>query len=250
LGPRGLLPSARLAQIGVRPHVAPPAVQDHRAPGVVVERLGLSLAHALASPLTLIRGRAQLLARDAKDGDVAGAAQQLLDQVGSIVELLRRVQEFGRLASPAPGLAELGPELLPLQTLTTRAVAAGVELSVAAGLAGPGALPRGLVAQVVSGLLGYLELAGFRGSIELCRSRVEQRQLECVRIALAVQQGGLPSGRRALMDPWLEETAQPVPARLELALALGVAQKADGWFELEPGADGAPTLLVYLPIRP
>jgi two-component system, NtrC family, sensor kinase len=225
-------------------------VEEHRAPGAIVERLAASLAHALASPLTLIRGRAELLVRGKSVDDVARAVKQVQEQVDGIILLLRRAQEFGRSAHASEEPAEVGLELAKARAIELRAKAAGVALDLAE-IEGSGRLPLGSLPAVVSGLLGYLEQSGRTGSIAIRRCRDAERQLEWVQIDLSLASGSeLPSGRRALMDPWLEEAPPDAAARLELALALSSAQHADGWFETSPSVSGAPGLQVFLPIRP
>jgi hypothetical protein len=170
--------------------------------------------------------------------------------VDIMAALLQRVQEFGRCADAAAEPAELCLALATARAMGPRARAQAVELSVAEDMDESGRLLSGQLETVISCFLRYLDQTEQHGSIALGRSRDEQRGVECLRVELSLPPGGeLPSGRRALLEPWLEEPPPNASARLELALGLSSAQRGEGWFEASPAANGAARLTVFLPIR-
>ncbi len=204
----------------------------------VLAALVQSVGHALASPLALIRGRAELLARAGSDPARVETAGRIVDQVDQVVALLERIRTFAAALEPA------GRTPVRDQIDAARA-ARRVSLEIEPGareLAGD--LPAGCVEAVLSGLEAYALAHGGRLRLD----RGELNAAACLELELALPSGAtLPASQTKLRDPWLEAPTPDATARFELALALGVLNRCGGCHQQRLGPP--PALLLFLPIQ-
>jgi nitrogen-specific signal transduction histidine kinase len=211
--------------------------------GLLVERLAASLAHAVAGPLSLVTGRAELLARDAGSPELRLRIEALLEPVRRVVEILERAQKFGGSLRPERPEHDLSIELDTVQRLAEPASALGVTLTVERGQGASGSVVAGAVVDVITWLVGFAAGAG-HPAIRVSGAGDE------LTVALEPGSGAvLPTTRQALLDPWLSGAADDARERLSLALALGLTLDLGGRYECSRAPDGATSLRVHLPVR-
>lgn len=208
--------------------------------GLLVERLAASLAHAVAGPLSVVAGRAELLARDADSAELRERIQRVVEPIGRALELVEHARRFGAgLREERPGRA-LHLELETLELAAPELRRAGPALAIECDGPSTGSVAAGVVVEVVR------NLAAFAGASGTLRVRVRSGALEIV--LEPGSERALPATRRALLDPWLEGAIADGELRLALALAIGLALAHGGEHELVFDGDRAKSLLLRLPL--
>jgi hypothetical protein len=204
----------------------------------------------LASPLSLLKGRLDLLIDHTANEDVRRSVAQLHDQIQVIGELLGRAQKFAKRLRPAGELVTLQSELASfVPACTAELERAGITLKIQPTAAAcESRLAGDALRDVLRGLCAFVCAKGPGATITIDVSRAA-RDLECVELsAQLAPHTALASSRRALMDPWLEDPTDDAVARLELALALGALQDLGGWYERGERVE-RPELTLFLPLR-
>jgi hypothetical protein len=209
--------------------------------GLLVERLAASLAHAVAGPLSLVTGRAELLARDTDSAELRERIQRVVEPVGRALELVEHARRFGAGLREEHADRELHEELDALERAATDFQRSGPAIVIERDGPGTGSVAAGAVVRIVRHLAIF---AGARGALRL---EVHARALEIV--LEPDPDRPLPSTRRALLDPWLDGAVADGEARLALALAIALVIAQGGEHELAFDGDRVRNLLLRVPLR-
>ena len=209
-----------------------------------LERFGYAVTHDLKAPLVTIRGFAEYLERDAREGRgdrLAQDAARITDAVARLQQLLDRLFELSRAGRPvgppsAVPASELAQEALRL--LRERASTTGASVEIAADL--PVVFgDRARLVQVFHNLLdNAMKFGG--GS----RVRVTARAPEDGRVVLVVQDGGIgiePRHRERVLDIFERLDPRSEGSGVGLAVVKRILESQGGRVWLESEGTGAGT---------
>jgi PAS domain S-box-containing protein len=219
-----------------------------------LERFGYAVTHDLKGPLVTIRGFAEYLEKDAREGRgdrLAKDAARITEAVARLQRLLDRLFELSRAGRPVgPPAAVAGAELVQeaLRLLRERAGAAAASVAVEPEL--PVVFgDRARLVQVFHNLLDNAFKFG-AGS----RVRVSTRACEDGRAVIVVTDGGIgiePRHRERVLDVFERLDPRGEGSGVGLALVKRILESQGGrvWLESEgPGAGTA--ACVELPLAP
>jgi PAS domain S-box-containing protein len=229
-------------------------IRELEAKNSELERFGYAVTHDLKSPLVTIRGFAEYLEKDVREGRVdrlAPDAARISEAVSRLQRLLDRLFELSRagrpvgppVAVPAAELAQEALRLLPERAAaSSAAVEIDPELPVVFG-------DRARLVQVFHNLLdNAIKFGG--GS----RVRVSARRPEDGRVVLVVQDGGIgidPRHRERVLDIFERLDPRGEGAGVGLAVVKRILESQGGKVWLESEGPGAGTsACVELPLDP
>ncbi len=222
-------------------------------------KLAAGGAHELGTPLNVIMGRADLIARGLVDDETARASAVIIHQQGERMErIVRGLLDFGHRG----GTDSHPEELLKLcqdtaDLLRSLAKTRGVEITVR-GRQLEASVNRGELQQVIGNLLSnavYALRAG--GNIEISVSEVNARVLEnddrrprpYAMIGVRDSGTGIPAEHVPhLFEPFF--TTRPVGegTGLGLSVAYGIVRDHGGAIQLRTKLGEGTTFFVYLPL--
>jgi signal transduction histidine kinase len=233
-----------------------PGIEDQSAVAVgdveraiLVRRLSSSFAHVLANSLNVIGMRASMLALARDLDSVTRSATEISEHVSNISSLFDRMQHYADALEPPVERVDLGEEARAALGRLQISGNFGKNVEIRAGAACSVALPRAVVAVVLSNLIEYAIRSGADSLLELSAERVMRgtHEIEVAKIRLLLAGGiEVTRDRRALIEPWLTPGAEANRERIQLAVAVGAVRDRGGWFETETDANG---LTVFWPAR-
>jgi len=229
-------------------------IRELEAKNSELERFGYVVTHDLKAPLVTIRGFAEYLEKDVREGRVdrlAPDAARISEAVARLQRLLDRLFELSRAGRPvgppaAVPATELAQEALRL--LRERAVSAGAVVEIEPGL--PTVFgDRARLVQVFHNLLdNAIKFGG--GS----RVRVSARRADEGRVVLVVQDGGIgidARHRERVLDIFERLDPRGEGAGAGLAVVKRILESQGGRVWLESEGPGAGTsACVELPLEP
>ena len=228
-------------------------IRELEAKNSELERFGYAVTHDLKAPLVTIRGFAEYLEKDVREGRVdrlAPDAARISEAVSRLQRLLDRVFVLSRAGRPvgppaAVPAAELAQEAVRL--LRERAVSAGVAVEIEPGL--PIVFgDRARLVQVFHNLLDNAIKFGGGSRVRVCARRPEEG-----RVVLVVQDGGIgidARHRERVLDIFERLDPRGEGAGVGLAVVKRILESQGGrvWLESEgPGAGTA--ACVELPLE-
>jgi signal transduction histidine kinase len=212
--------------------------------------LAAGLAHEMNNPLTVVRGRCQMLARGAKDDAEREAAQAVADAAERLSDLVTSLHFFARPPEAKPDVVDL-PDLLArvvrdfkLARTGGGAGSAGVRL-VVQGPIPPVWVDPGHLGSILKELLQNAWEARPAGFIEV-RAHIDGAD---DRLILTVRDDGAGMSEHALkhaFDPFFSEKAAGRQTGLGLARARRLADLIAGRIELSSRIGEGTTARVVL----
>jgi len=207
----------------------------------VVGQLASGMAHEMGTPLNVILGTAQHLARRL-DGEpeIRAELAQIERQSRRIAEMIRRLLDFARPAEPRPVPVDVGQ--LVAQTLAVvPALAHGVQTSVELERDLPGVLadPKLLEHALLNLVVNACEAMAGGGSLRVRATSVERSAGRAVRLEVADDGPGIPPEQlECVLEPFF--TTKPRGTGLGLAIVDRIVRQHHGRLEVA-GAPGRGT---------
>ncbi len=229
-------------------------IRELEAKNAELERFGYAVTHDLKAPLVTIRGFADYLEKDAREGRVDRLAQdaaRITEAVGRLQRLLDRLFELSRAGrAVGPPVAVAASELVQeaLRLLRERARATGVRVEVDPSL--PNVFgDRARLVQVFQNLLDNAMKFGGGG-----RVRVLARPPADARVVVVVQDEGIgidPRHRERVLDVFERLDPRGEGAGVGLAVVKRILESQGGrvWLESE-GLGAGTAACVELPLEP
>jgi signal transduction histidine kinase len=226
-----------------------------------VGRLSAGMAHELGTPLSVVSGRARLIAgQDLSPEETARSARIIGEQADRMTAIMRQLLDFARRGQARKQPVELGGLLKGVaELLAPTARKQGVDLHVAAEEgaltvnADPGQLQQVLLNLAMNGIQampdgGRLSLqlerdcaaappeAGEVGEGPWCRIRVEDRGV-----------GIAPEELPHIFDPFFTTKEIGQGTGLGLSIAYGIVEEHGGRIDVESAPGEGSRFTVYLP---
>ena len=220
-------------------------IRELEAKNAELERFGYAVTHDLKAPLVTIRGFAEYLERDAREGRsdrLAPDAARITEAVARLQGLLDRLFELSRAGRPVgPPVAVPAAELVQeaLRLLRERATETGTRVEVAPEL--PVVFgDRARLVQVFQNLLDNAMKFGGGRPVRVCMRTADEG-----RVVLVVQDTGIgiePRHRERVLDIFERLDPRGEGAGVGLAVVKRILESQGGrvWLESEgPGAGTA-----------
>lgn len=211
------------------------------------QRFSAEMAHEIRTPLSAVRGEAELLGRRADDPAAVAASVEAIilhaDRIAEVIEVLMRSARDGEDAHGT------GDALFAARRVVDASAALAAEHGVEVRLEGPDSLPTvGAPADLVERALQPL----VDNAVRYAQHQVSVSAGEhggAVWIAVADDGPGVPDElSETLWEPGVRDDASP-GVGLGLALARRLAMSCHGHLEVLPhgGMDGGARLVLHLP---
>jgi len=209
----------------------------------VVGQLASGLAHELGTPLTVVEGRAKMIA----SGEVSGAeltdsARVIVDQAKKMAALVRELLDFSRRRTARPERLDAG-ELAEAVVHLLRPMAQRKRARLTLERSGrqeirvdPMQVQQALANLVVNAI--HSVGAGGQVTVSVGRETVREREWVCLRVR-DDGAGLTPEVRARLFEPFFTTKAPNEGTGLGLSVGNGLVRDNGGWISAESPASGA-----------
>ena len=209
--------------------------------------LAVGVAHELGAPLSVVRGRAQRLLRDAGATEtIAREAGEIQNQVVRMEAIVRQLLDFGRRRSSEPRLASIG-DVVERAGAAARELASGARIEVTLDLPTTEARmlddPAGLELALGNLLRNALD-ASPEGTVLLTASATP----DAVRITVDDDGPGVPEAIRArVFEPFFTTKSVGEGTGLGLALAHRTIEDMGARLDVESSPLGGARFTITVP---
>jgi signal transduction histidine kinase len=203
----------------------------------LVERVGASMAHAVAGPLNVLELRLAKLQRRGRTDteDVERALRAVNEQIRRLGDLASCPATRARAARPHPESCALSDAVEPIIALLlpnaqARNIALLVEIEPATVI-----VPLPTVRMIVHDVVNYALRRSSRGSqirVHAKRATTSRGRtpLDCIELLVRFQ-NAVELSDKQLLEPWLSEDTSELTDRILLARSCGAVHDHGGWYD-------------------
>ncbi len=215
-----------------------------------VGELAAGVAHELGTPLNVITGRAQLIARRAEDERTRADATVVRDQVARIGRIVRAMMDFSRASTPAPtrfDLADLVERSMELLAGPARKANVSLRLHAPAEGVPIVADPEQLTHVVTNLVLNAVHASPDGGFVHV---RVEPARAGGAALVVEDEGPGVPEADRdRVFEPFFTTKAPGDGTGLGLSIVRRIVSDHGGRITIHTAPGGGAAFQVALPPR-
>ncbi len=219
----------------------------------VIGTLAAGVAHELGTPLNVIAGCAEFLDEEAPDETVHRRTRMILDQVGKVSSIIRRLLDFGHRDTPARSrisLAEIAESATEMLRSTAGKHGATISLEIAspANVSGNAAE----LEQVVSNLiLNGLQAMDDGGTVRVRVGTFSRDTLPMASISVEDSGRGIPADVvPRIFDPFFTTKGIGEGTGLGLSVSYGIVRDHGGSIDVSSVPGHGSRFVVLLPLGP
>lgn len=228
----------------------------------MVGRLASGIAHELGTPLSVVSGRAKIIATESLERDeITSFSKTIMDQANRMTEIIRQLLDFARRRSfqrTPVDVAQLVTQVVDLLAVTARKT--GVFLQVEnAGDLPPINLDRSQIQQMLVNLVMNGIQAMPKGGklvIALELHNVKNPRIEdsttrdhiCIRVTDNGE--GIPRENiKLIFDPFFTTKDVGKGTGLGLSISYGIVEEHGGWIDVQSELGRGTSFSVFLPLE-
>jgi two-component system, NtrC family, sensor kinase len=226
---------------------------------MTVGHIAAGIAHELGTPLNVVTGRAQLIARGkARDQDARQYASIIVDQCERIAAIIRQLLDYARVSKPKRTRQDLRALTRDtLQLLQPLADKRNVQLELEAPDSIPVDVDAVRIQQAITNLVMnamHASASSHKIRVLLCRSRetvpeeLGGGERDAILLRVCDEGSGIDSANLArVFDPFFTTKPPGEGAGLGLSVTQGIVREHRGWITVDTALGNGTTFNVHLP---